>query len=435
MKTGTLAMRLLFILIFLIVLLYFALNIASYFNDPYMTTLAYTYTSDHAVSVSGYVVREEEVLSGSGSYVYASRREGERVSSGGVVAQLYQSAQTLADANTLRNLEEQLAELEKVRSTASSPQSSVNLNQEITRSMTALQSAMAQNNLSATSEAGSSLRSAILGYNYAFDGHEELDSIIASVQSQIETLSLSARSGTTYVTAPRGGLFSSLVDGYETVLTPEALETMNCREYRAIAPQAASGVGRMVYGSTWYFVTLMRETEMNRLAVGDTVTLRFQTGLNRDLAVTAERISDADNGQRVVVFSSENYLPLVTLLRHQNAQVIFQSYTGIRVPRSAVRISWETVKDEDGNPVREEDGTEKREQITAVYCIYGNRSRMKPVHILWQEDEYLLVEPAEGVTETYRLRSGDQVITAAAELYDGKVMEESTTSPLKGLGL
>ena len=43
-------------------------------------------------------------------------------------------------------------------------------------------------------------------------------------------------------------------------------------------------------------------------------------------------------------------LNLTTLLRHQNAQVIFDSYTGIRVPRSAVRLVAQPVT-EDGEPV------------------------------------------------------------------------------------
>ena len=52
--------------------------------------------------------------------------------------------------------------------------------------------------------------------------------------------------------------------------------------------------------------------------------------------------------------------------------------------------------------------------------------------MLWQEDEYILVAPdeealreisAEKTRESRRLRAGDQVITAAAEVYDGKVIQ------------
>ena len=75
MKNSTLASRLMMAAILLTVLAYFGLNLAAYFNDPYTTTTAYAYTGEDAVAVSGYVVREEEVLAGGGELVYSSRRE------------------------------------------------------------------------------------------------------------------------------------------------------------------------------------------------------------------------------------------------------------------------------------------------------------------------------------------------------------------------
>ena len=58
MKTGTLATRLTLAAILLTVLIYFGVNVAAYFNDPFTTTLASGYTSESAVTVAGYVVRE-----------------------------------------------------------------------------------------------------------------------------------------------------------------------------------------------------------------------------------------------------------------------------------------------------------------------------------------------------------------------------------------
>ena len=66
MKTGTLATKLMLAAIFLTVLVYFAVNLIAYFSDPYSTAVAYAYTGEKAVTVSGYVVRDEEVLAGGG---------------------------------------------------------------------------------------------------------------------------------------------------------------------------------------------------------------------------------------------------------------------------------------------------------------------------------------------------------------------------------
>lgn len=418
MKTGSLATKLMLAAVLLTVLVYFGVNAASYFMDPFTTTLVYDYVSENAVSVSGYVVRQEEILTGgSGDLVYFSRGEGEKVSRGGTVALVYQSAQSLQDANTLRSLEEQLDQLIYAQSLASGASTTARLDEEVVSSLIAFRGAMATDNLSSAEEPGDTLRSAILKRSFAFSGTETLEATISSLQQQITTLTASAGAGTTAITAPAAGLFSSLVDGYESVLLPENLEDMTPADYRAIAPQAVSNAcGKMIYGSEWSFVTLMRTADMGKMAVGDTVSLRFQNGLNRDLPMTVSAISGEEGGQKVVVLSSENYLGLTTLLRHQNAQIIFNSYTGLRVPRSAVRILTETVTDEDG--------TELTEKTTGVYCLWGSAARFKPVEVIWQESSYILVAPADGASATRTLRAGDEVITAAEDLYDGKVVNQ-----------
>ena len=47
---------------FLAVMVYFATRLGGYLVDPLITTAAYYYQSDDAVTVTGYVVRQEELL-------------------------------------------------------------------------------------------------------------------------------------------------------------------------------------------------------------------------------------------------------------------------------------------------------------------------------------------------------------------------------------
>jgi len=431
MKNSTLPMRLMMAAIFLTVLLYFGLSLASYFNDPYVTTMAYAYTGEDAVAVSGYVVRDEEVLAGSGELVYSSRGEGERVAKGGTVAQIYSNVQALTDANRLRDLSDQLEQLSRARSLTGGNQTAARLDEEISKSLISFHSDLAAG--TSASNSGESLRTAVLKRSYAYTGTGSLDAAIESLQSEISGLAVSTEAGATRITAPEAGLFSGLVDGYETVLDLGNILDMTPARYRAIQPvQGASGVGKMVYGSKWAYMTLMRSEDVKRLAEGDAVTLRFQTGLDQDMEMRTAYISEDEGGFRVVVFTSQKYLDLTTLLRHQNAQVIFESYNGVRVPRSAVRVAEQPLTDEEGEPVLTADGQPKTQSVTCVYCLWGNIARLKPVKVLWQEEEYILAAPdtealaafpTELARESRRLRAGDQVITAAADIYDGMVIQ------------
>ncbi len=431
MKTGTLATKLMLAAVFLTVLVYFAVNLMAYFSDPYTTAVAYAFTGEKAVTVSGYVVRDEEVLEGGGDLVYSSRSEGERVGRGGTVALIYPTLQALDDANTLRELSGQLEQLLYARSLSAGSQATARLDDEITAALAGFRGAMAGGSLEDAGEKGQTLRTAVLRRSYAFFGDTDLDASIAALQERISGLSAAAGADVTRVSAPKAGLFSGLVDGYEAVLRLENIREMTPEAYRAISPASASGVGKMVYGEDWAFITLMRSEDVKGMQEGDTVTLRFQKGLDRDMRMKVSYISQPDGGRQVVVFSSGKYLHLATLLRHQNVQVIFESYDGVRVPRSAVRVDEQAATDENGQPVLDSQGNPKTQSVTCVYCMWGDTARQKPVRILWQENEYILVEPdeealsvfsAERTRESRRLRPGDQVITAAADIYDGKVV-------------
>ena len=430
MKNSTLAMRLAMAAIFLAVIAYFGFNMAAYFMDPYTTTVAYEFTGENAVTVSGYVVRDEEVLAGGGELVYSNRSEGERVGKGGAVALIYQSAQALDNANALRALEEQLEQLQYARSLAAGTQASARLDDEIRDALLAFRQSLAGEK--ASGDSAGALRTAVLKRSYAYSGTGDLEAAIAGLQEQISALSAAADPNTARVAAPRAGIFSSLVDGYESVLNLEMLEMLTPERYGEIQPeQGAAGVGKMVYGDKWAFATLMKAEDVGRLAEGDTVTVRFQNGLERDMSMRVSSVSPQQDGMRVVVFSSEKFLSLTTLLRRQNAQIIFDTFSGIRVPRSAVRVESLPVTGEDGQPVLDSAGQQKTESSTCVYCLWGRYARRKPVQVLWQEEDYLLVVPdedalansgSENSREGRRLRAGDTVITAAAELYDGKVI-------------
>lgn len=431
MKTGTLATKIMLAAVFLTVLIYFGVSLLAYFSDPYTTSVAYAFTGENAVTVSGFVVRDEEALEGGGDLVYSSRGEGERVSRGGTVALIYPNAKALGDANSLRELSSQLEQLLYARSLSAGSQASARLDDEINQSLTDFRSAMSGGRLTEAGESGQALRTAVLRRSYAYYGGDGLDASIAALQEQISALESAAGADVTRVAAPKAGLFSGLADGYEAVLNLENIMEMTPAQFRDAVPGNASGVGKMVYGDSWAFAALMRSGDVKRLQEGSSVTIRFQKGLDRDMTMKVARISQEDGGRRLVVFSSKEYLHLTTLLRRQNAQVIFESYEGVRVPRGAVRVDAQAVTDEDGNPVLDSQGNPKTQSVTCVYCLWGDTARQKPVKILWQEDEYILAAPdeealsafsQERVRESRRLRPGDQVITAAADIYDGKVV-------------
>lgn len=108
----------------------------------------------------------------------------------------------------------------------------------------------------------------------------------------------------------------------------------------------------------------------------------------------------AGNGETsLLVLSGDSHLPSVTLLRRQACTLIFETYSGLRVPKEALHV------DEEGN--------------TGVYILEGAVARWKPVEILYASSDDYVAALDQSSTDT--LWPGDEILLGS-NLYDGKVV-------------
>ena len=424
MKNKTLGMKILLAVVTLGVLGYFAIQAVRYFGDPLTTTLAHPYEVLMASGHSGYVVREETVLPDDTSgLLQLQRAEGERVSAGGVIAVAYADQATLDRQQEIQSLETQIEQLQYAADAALGAEVSLRLDTQILQDIIDYRTALAADRLDQAEDCGQSLRSLVLKRDYTYSDTTDFSAQVAELQSQLNQLRSQTGASTRRITAPQAGLYSAVVDGYETVLTPQALETLTPSQFSELEPDTSvsSTVGKLILGDTWYYAAVMDQEEAQLLQESGSLQLRFAKGIGQDLDVSLTRVSEPEDGQVVAVFRGNTYLSELTLLRRQSAEVIRETESGIRVPIEAVRLVEETVTGEDG--------TETTVSRTGVYCIVGLEARFKPVDVVYQNEEFALVrsslEGADGMTtaqEEIRLREGDEVIVTARDLYDGKII-------------
>lgn len=424
MKNKTLGMKILLAVVTLGVLGYFAIQAVRYFGDPLTTTLAYPYEVQMTTALSGYVVREETVLPDDTSgLLQLQRAEGERVSAGGVIAVAYADQATLDRQQEIQSLETQIEQLQYAADAALGAEVSLRLDTQILQDIIDYRTALAADRLDQADDCGQSLRSLVLKRDYTYSDTTDFSAQVAELQSQLNQLRSQTGASTRRITAPQAGLYSAVVDGYETVLTPQALETLTPSQFSELEPDTSvsSTVGKLILGDTWYYAAVMDQEEAQLLQESGSLQLRFAKGIGQDLDVSLTRVSEPEDGQVVAVFRGNTYLSELTLLRRQSAEVIRETESGIRVPIEAVRLVEETVTGEDG--------TETTVSRTGVYCIVGLEARFKPVDVVYQNEEFALVrsslEGADGMTtaqEEIRLREGDEVIVTARDLYDGKII-------------
>ena len=410
MKSTSLSTKLIMILLLLAVIGYFAVQGYNYLVSPETTTLVYRYRSEQSIAVRGCVVRKEQVVDCGETLIELKHAEGERVGQGDTIAAVYRSAEALSATQELESLRAQKEQLEYAKSASSDAATALRLDTDIREQIVSVRAAYESGAYSSLDTLIPQLKTTVLKREYAYNGSDNLTARLDELSAQISALSSAASGGTTRITAPVSGTYSAVADGYESVLTPEALETMTPSQLTAIATQSVSTtVGKLIEGSAWYFAANISEEDAAGLKVGSSLTLRMASGVEFDLPVKLTRISDAENGKCLIVLKSTRYLSYVTLLREQNAELILNQYEGLRVPKNALRVN--------------EDG------VSGVYCLIGRVAYFKPVAIVYQGSDYCLVEPGkiEAATESqqslYTLRPNDEVIVSAGELYNGKVVD------------
>ena len=418
MKNSSFGTKCLLLAVTLGVLAYFGIQGLQYLGDPLTTTLAYNYQVEEGMDLSGYVVRREQVLADEASgLLRLQRSEGEKVGAGGTVALVYADQTSLDRQREIDELSGRIEQLQFAQEASLGSEVSLKLDAQIMRSLLDYRAELAAGRLDNAEEHETELKSLVLKRDYTYSDTEDLSGQIAELQSQLKELTAQAASSVRAVKAPVSGVYSAVVDGYETVLTPGLLADMTPSQLNAVQADETltSQTGKLILGDSWYYAVTMSADQAKALRdSGGTMTLRFAKGVEQDQTVTLYAVGPEEQGRVVVTFRGEYNMAQVTLLRRQSAQLIWRTVAGIRVPNEALRAA-NTKVDQEGNRTTVES--------LGVYCVVGMEARFKPVEVLYSGDGFVLVRStAASDQESLRLRPGDEIIISAKDLYDGKVV-------------
>ncbi len=420
MKQGKPVITVAMAVIAVALVIYFGFYVAKVFSEPYTTALAYTYTSNDSAEAVGILVRQETVLPAQTGIVDVTRSEGEKVGVGQSVAQVYRDSQAQNNQADLEALADQIQLLE-YSSDGGGVDSAAKLDENILQAVTALHAASGVGDYNQLEDQARTLKSTVLKRGYVYGnglGAEELSQKLNDLKSQYAALKQQTSSSTSSVRAPQSGVFSTLVDGYETAVTPQTVFQLTPSSLSALlagqGKEAGGGMGKLITSTRWYFAAALPVSVAERLKEGSTATLRFSGDFDQDIDMRVDQVGQAEGDKSVVVFSTDRYLSQTTLLRQQTAELIFNSWSGLRIPKQALRMEKSTYTDK-------ETGQEVQNNRLGVYALLGGRAEFKTVEVVTEGDDYYVVRST--TDESDALRAGDEVIVRATELYDGQLLE------------
>lgn len=337
------------------------------------------------------------------------------------VARFYRDTQAQADQAQLQALDLEIELLQYAAAQSGDLESAARLDESILQSIVDLRASSALGDYTQLEDQILKLKSGVLkrGYTYG-EGltAQQLSEQLSALTSQRAALSQQSAAATTQVIAPQSGVFSTLVDGFESVLTPDSVLQLTPSSLDALldtpSVQDTSAAGKLITSQRWWYAANLPTEEAERLRQGDTVTLRFTGDFAQDVEMQVDQVGPIEEQQTLVVFSTDRYLSQTTLLRRQSAELIFESWSGLRIPKTALHLVEETVEDQ-------ETGEASVVTRLGVYALVAGRTEFKEVEVITEGADYYVVHPLGSSRKL--LRVGDEIITEAVGLQDGLLLE------------
>lgn len=376
-----------------------------YFHRSVSVSVAYTGQVTDSLSVTGWVVRQETPLPDTSGTLLRQVQEGEKVHAGQTVAMAYASKSALEVVSQLEDTELKLQQLQFARSSFLDSDAALKVDSDISDSILRLHIATADGDYATATQEMSAMKTAVLKRSYSYESLEQIDQAIAQTRSDISSLQ-NQLSGAASVKTAVAGVYSGSTDGSEEALTPDFLTDVTPARLDALSTgSAVKSAGKIITDNTWYFAANIPAQQARELQVGQEVTLRLSKGLQQDTPAYVQSISAEEDGQVAVVLSCTRYISQVTLLRHQQGEILLREYKGLRVPSAALRM------DEEGS--------------LQLFCRLGAYVCSKPVDLVYRGDGFCLVRSAQGAADARILRQGDLVISTARALTDGMIFPDN----------
>ena len=405
--------RLFLILVAAAFVIYLITRFISTFSN-YETEPAVHVTVNDSFTATGWFFRDETTISGSsGDSVKHIVYSGERVQKDAALAIVYSDEEALALSREIEPLDNRIELLDTALQAASDSSDAAQLDQMITQSIQQLDGLIKSGSGSALATSANSLRMLSLRHEATNLDATAISTERDTLEAERASLEQQLSGRTSELSAPTSGYYSEVVDGYENVLTLDQLDSLTIEGFHELtqgAEQVDSNqvLGKIIEGFTWYLVAEVPAEQADRLSVGQDLRVNF-TQASLESPVTVYSILDERGSETsLLVLEGTEFNSEMVSMREQPVEIILQTYSGLKVPKAAVRM--EPVTDSEGNV------TER----TVVYILSGGVQKSKIIKTLYETEDYYVVE--QSATNADMLVEQDQIIVSGRNLQNNMVV-------------
>lgn len=405
-KKRALTIRIIWFLIGLFFVIMIVSQLFIHFYNPIKTEVAALYSTTDYIGFKGIYARDEKLVSYNVSGVLNyTHPDGYKVAKNSVIAEVYRNQSDLACQQQIDDLIARRTVLQDAQSLVGTDSSQL---ESFSNQIYDKHSEMMQHLCDGDYKSASALKSDMLNLRSKKEivkGSEtSYSEKIQEINNQISTLKAQISRDPYAISIGETGYFVSVVDGYEDILNSETVFELTKEQIEQIlaadtADSNPSGViGKLIDGYKWYMVAILDTVRMGTVFEGAVVTLRVGYS-QQDVKASIVSLKRQEDGSSICIFECDTFSSDFVDGRVVQVKLLMDSYDGIRIPTSAIRIV---------------------DNKAGVYIRNGIKVEFKQIKQMISEEDYTLVEDTSDLDGYISLY--DTVIVEGKDLYDGKII-------------
>ncbi len=371
------------------------------------TEVAIRYESEDALVFDGVFVRNEHtVRSDVDGVLRYEHADGSKLGKNSIIASVYSSAGDIQKKNKINALKSRIDSLNDAQSLAGTDSSQIEaFNKLISEKHSELIKAIYDGDYTAAGNIKYELLNLQSKRDMAKGKSTDLTPVINSLEQQAQNLEQNISSEPQSIYSEESGYFVSSADGYESELNLDDISSLTVNRITEIintpSRSANSGdvIGKLIDDYNWKLAAVI-ETEKAVVLEEDTYVTIYAGGSLVPIRVYIESMEKQDDGNTIVIFSSDVMNSLLTSKRTERFRVPLEAYNGIRISASAIHF------DDDNN--------------MGVFIKTGSQAEFRRINQIYSGEDFVIAEDTSG--QLGYLALYDNIITEGKDLYDGKVL-------------
>ncbi len=341
--------------------------------------------------IQGVFIRDESPVTYSGKGVLSYNvADGGKVGNDTVIAHVYNDDSQITRNREIAQLERELSILEKIQNpgTLESAQPA-SLSERIGESYRSLIYSRDMKNYSALKEEFEELLVGMSTYQIATQQVSGFEQQITDLNARLAELKAKTDAPMETIKAKESAYFVSYCDGYESEFTTNKLDRLTVEQISSVTDSKSDEptvVGKLINGYSWYLAGVI-DNSRKLYNIGESIDIRFDSSDELYDAVIKDIRDEGDAAKSIIILECSHFNENFVAHRVEKFDLIKGSYSGLKVPREAIRF------DDAEQDIIDENGQVTGTAVVntkGVYIMKGEQVIFKKIDVIYEGSNYVL---------------------------------------------